>query len=71
MTPRRDNDGKREIRRAIDEVVAEIEEDDDIDVTYKEIEEVLLDVRDTLLVRGRVPDEFGNNDAPHLDGYVA
>ena len=70
MTKNSGRTAKREARRRIDEVVAELYEDEDIGVNHKELSEALLDARDTLVVRGRVPEDFGEEQATYLEAYA-
>ena len=52
-------DPRIEARQRIDAAVADLQGDLD----HRELAEVLLEARDTLLVNGRVPDWFGDVDA--------
>lgn len=51
-------DPRIEARQRIDAAVADLQGDLD----HRELAEVLLEARDTLLVNGRVPDWFGDAD---------
>ena len=53
----RSTDARAEARRLIDAATAEAQGETDLD--HRELAEVLLEARDTLLVSGRVPDWFG------------
>ena len=53
-------DPRAEARRLIDAAAAEVQGETDLD--HRELAEVLLKARDTLLVTGRVPDWFGDAD---------
>lgn len=70
MTPvskpaeRTESDGSTEARKAIDATVAEL------DLDHRELADALLETRDTLMVTGRVPEWFGDVDAPEYAEMV-
>jgi len=57
---RNDTNTPAEARQTIDSTVAELAEETGLD--HRELAEVLLEARDTLLVTGRVADWFGEAD---------
>lgn len=59
--PDESTDPRAEARRLIDAAAAEAQGETDLD--HRELAEVLLEARDTLLVNGRVPEWFGDVDA--------
>ena len=60
MEPDESTDPRAEARRLIDAAAAEAQGETDLD--HRELAELLLEARDTLLVTGRVPDWFGDAD---------
>lgn len=57
-----------EARRCIDEVVAELGEDED--VSYQHLLAALESTRDTVLVHGHIPNWFGDAASPHYREMV-
>lgn len=57
---RTEPDGPTVARSAIDATVADLAEETDLD--HRELADMLLETRDTLLVSGRVPEWFGDVD---------
>lgn len=51
---------RTEARQAIDLTVAELADETDLD--HRELAELLLETRDTLMVNGRVPDWLGDTN---------
>jgi len=61
-------DGSTVARSAIDATVADLAEEMDLD--YRELADMLLETRDTLLVSGRVPEWFGDVDGDRYTEMV-
>ena len=61
LEERTEPDGLTAARSAIDATVAELDEETDLD--HRELANVLLETRDTLLINERVPEWFGDADA--------
>jgi len=57
---RNDTNTSAEARQAIDSTVAQLAEETNLD--HRELADMLLETRDTLMVSGRVPEWFGDVD---------
>lgn len=57
-----------ESRRRIDKTITDLSEDEDL--THQELIEVLAAARDALLVRGHIPDWYGDAESVHYQEMV-